>query len=71
MFSVIIPTFNNLNYFKLCLKSLKENSKHNHEIIVHINEGIDGTLDLVKNEQLKFSYTCKINYSKIFFSFNK
>ena len=57
MFSVIIPTFNNLNYFKLCLKSLKENSKYNHEIIVHVNEGIDGTLDLVKNEQLKFSYS--------------
>ena len=69
MFSVIIPTFNNLNYFKLCLKSLKENSKYNHEIIVHVNEGIDGTLDLVKNEQLKFSYS-KIN-SGVCVAFNE
>ena len=56
MFSVIIPTFNNLEYFKLCLKSLQKNSKYNHEIIVHVNEGVDGTLDYVKKEKLKFSY---------------
>ena len=56
MFSIIIPTFNNLEYFKLCLKSLQKNSKYNHEIIVHVNEGVDGTLDYVKKEKLKFSY---------------
>ena len=56
MFSVIIPTFNNIEYFKLCLKSLQKNSKYNHEIIVHVNEGVDGTLDYVKKEKLKFSY---------------
>ena len=56
MFSVIIPTFNNLEYLKLCLKSLQKNSKYNHEIVLHINEGVDGTLEYVKNEKLKFSY---------------
>tara|TARA_B100000959_G_scaffold247900_1_gene274468 strand:+ start:717 stop:1553 length:837 start_codon:yes stop_codon:yes gene_type:complete len=56
MFSVIIPTFNNIEYLKLCLKSLQKNSKYNHEIIVHVNEGVDGTLDYVKKEKLKFSY---------------
>ena len=44
MFSIIIPTFNNLEYLKLCLKSIQKNSKFDHEIIVHINEGNDGTL---------------------------
>ena len=44
MFS-IIPTFNNLDYLKLCLDSIKKNSEYNHEIIVHVNDGSDGTLD--------------------------
>ena len=43
MFSIIIPTFNNLEYLKLCLSSIKKNSSFSHEIIIHINEGTDGT----------------------------
>jgi len=57
MFSIIIPTFNNLGYLKLCLKSLQKNSKYDHEIVLHVNEGTDGTLDYVKQEKLKFSYS--------------
>ena len=57
MFSIIIPTFNNLEYLKLCLNSLKKNSFYDHEIIIHINEGLDGTLDYVKNlSKLKPKY---------------
>ena len=48
MFSILIPTFNNLNYLKICIKSLQKNSKFNHQIIIHINEGIDGSLEYVK-----------------------
>ena len=54
MFSIIIPTFNNLKYLELCLKSLKKNSKFDHEIIVFINEGIDGTLEFVKENNLNY-----------------
>ena len=36
MFSIIIPTFNNLDYLRLCLMSIRKNSKYNHEIIIHI-----------------------------------
>lgn len=60
MFSIIIPTYNNLNYLKLCLNSIKKNSKYNHEIIIHINEGVDGTLDFLKKKDYKTSYS-KIN----------
>jgi glycosyltransferase involved in cell wall biosynthesis len=61
MFSVIIPTYNNINYLKLCIKSLRKNSKFNHEIIIHVNEGIDGTIDYIKEDtSLKFTYS-KIN----------
>ena len=44
MFSIIIPTFNNLDYLKLCLKSIYLNSKFSHEIIIYVNDGSDGTL---------------------------
>ena len=54
MFSIIIPTFNNLEYLKLCLRSIKKNSIYEHELIIHINEGIDGTLDYVKNLGIKY-----------------
>ena len=59
MFSVIIPTFNNLNYLKLCILSLKKNSIHDHELIFHINEGVDGSLDFIKDLGYKFSYSKK------------
>ena len=69
MFSVIIPTFNNINYLKICLESLKKNSSYAHEIIIHVNEGVDGTLEHVKNNNLKFSYSK--NNSGVCVAFNK
>ena len=57
MFSVIIPTFNNVEYLKLCLTSLEKNSNYKHEYIIHINEGTDGTLEFIKSRNLKFSYS--------------
>ena len=53
MISIVIPTYNNLDYLKLCLKSLKKNSSFNHEIIIHINDGSDGTLDFIKTNNYK------------------
>ncbi len=60
MFSIIIPTFNNIEYLKLCIESIYKNSYYNHQIIVHINEGTDGTINYVKEKELTFSYS-KIN----------
>ena len=57
MFSILIPTFNNLDYLKICLESLKKNSKLNHQIIIHINEGSDGTLDYIKSNKYEFTYS--------------
>ena len=57
MFSVIIPTFNNIDYLRLCLDSLIKNSSFQHEYIIHINEGVDGTLEFIKNSGLKHSYS--------------
>ena len=56
-FSVIIPTFNNLQYLKLCIKSLLKNSKFKHELIFHINDGSDGTYDYIKDQNYKFTHS--------------
>ena len=69
MFSVIIPTFNNIDYLKLCLDSLIKNSNFQHEYIIHINEGIDGTLEFIKNSGLKHSYSK--NNSGVCVAFNE
>ena len=57
MISIIIPSFNNLDYLKLAIESIKKNSNLPNEIILHINEGTDGTLDFVKKNNYKFSYS--------------
>ena len=59
MFSIILPTYNNLDYLKLCLKSIKQNSSFNHEIIIHINEGTDGTKSFLDNTAHKITYSNK------------
>jgi len=57
MFSIIIPTFNNLEYLKVCLKSIKNNSKFKHQIIPHVNVGDDGTKDFLLSQKFDFSFT--------------
>ena len=57
MFSIIIPTFNNKRYLELCIKSIKKNSKFNHQIIPHVNIGDDGTIDFLKTLKIDFTHT--------------
>ena len=57
MITIVIPTFNNLDYLKLCLNSLKKNSKYNHEIKLHINDGNDGTLNFAIKNKIYFTHT--------------
>ena len=52
MISIIIPTFNNLRYLDLCIKSIEKNSHFKNEILIHINDGSDGTIDYVKKKIL-------------------
>ena len=61
VFSIIIPTYNNLEYLKLSLKSIKKNSLFNHEVIIFVNEGSDGTIDYLKTQNYKFKQSKKNN----------
>lgn len=49
-FCVIIPSWNNIEYLKLCIKCIQMNSHFNLQIIVTINEGNDGTLDWIEGQ---------------------
>lgn len=51
-FSILIPTWNNLRYLKLCVESIRRHSRFPHQIIVHVNDGSDGTLEWVKAQNL-------------------
>ena len=57
MFSILIPTFNNLEYLKLCIKSLQKNSYFNNQIICHVNIGEDGTIEFLKKNNIDYSFT--------------
>ena len=53
LFSIVIPTWNNLAFLKLCIQSIQRNSYYNHQIIVHVNDGSDGTLEWIKKGKCK------------------
>ena len=56
-FSILIPSWNNLAFLKLCIESIKEHSIVPHQLIVHVNEGADGTLDWVEENKICHTYT--------------
>lgn len=58
-FAIMIPTWNNLPFLRLCVRSIKEHSAFNHQIIIHVNDGSDGTLEWVKREGLDFTYSAQ------------
>ena len=53
--TIIIPTFKNSDYLKLCIESIQKNSFYTHEIIVHIN-GLDSESENYLNKK-KIKYT--------------
>jgi glycosyltransferase involved in cell wall biosynthesis len=57
MFSIIIPTFNNLEYLKVCLTSIDKNSTFKHQIIPHVNLGDDGTKKYLDELKIEHSFT--------------
>ena len=56
-FSILIPSWNNLELLKICVNSIIKNSVEKHQIIIHVNQGNDGTLEWVKEQKLAFTYS--------------
>jgi glycosyltransferase involved in cell wall biosynthesis len=55
-FSILIPSWNNLVFLQLCIRSIREHSVVPFELIVHLNEGKDGSLEWVR-DQRDIAYT--------------
>lgn len=56
-FSILIPTWNSLEILKICVDSIQKNSFFTHEILIHVNQGTDGTLDWVKQNGFSYTYS--------------
>lgn len=67
-FSILIPSWNNLPYLKCCVESIRKNSTYKHEIVVHVNEGRDGTLEWVREQGL--SHTHSTDNAGVCYGFN-
>jgi GT2 family glycosyltransferase len=68
LFSIIIPSWNNLDMLKCCIQSVRENSYFAHQIIVHVNEGVDGTIDWIKSQNIDYTYS--VNNAGVCYSVN-
>jgi glycosyltransferase involved in cell wall biosynthesis len=56
-FSILIPTWNNLAYLQCCVESLRRHSAYPHQLIVHVNDGQDGTLDWVRAQGIDHTHS--------------
>ena len=59
MFSILIPTWNNLEMLKLCIESIRQHSSMAHEIVLHINDGSDGTQNWADTEGVLYSQSAE------------
>ena len=54
-FSILIPTWNNFNYLKLCIESIEKNSIYPHQILVHVNEETKDVVDFLISKDIQFT----------------
>ena len=53
MFTILIPTWNNLAHLRLVVESIRAHSAAAHQIVVHVNDGSDGSLAWVREQGLE------------------
>lgn len=58
-FSIVIPSWNNLALLKVCVESVESNSAFSHQIIIHVNDGSDGSLEWVRSKGLAYTYSAQ------------
>jgi glycosyltransferase involved in cell wall biosynthesis len=56
-FTVVIPTWNNLPLLQLCLGAIRRHSAFPHQVVLHVNDGRDGTLDWVRSQGLDHTWS--------------
>lgn len=68
-FSILIPSWNNLPYLQLCVNAIRKNSHYRHQLLVHVNDGSDGTLQWVQ-QQPDLDYTCSTQNTGVCYPLN-
>jgi GT2 family glycosyltransferase len=58
-FSIVIPSWCNLDFLRLCITSLKKNSALDNQIIVHLNDGSDGSLAYIQSQKIDHTHSAK------------
>ena len=56
-FDIIIPSWNNLPYLQNCIDGIRRHSEADHHLIVHVNEGADGTAAWLGKEGISFTHS--------------
>ena len=56
-FTIVIPSWNNLPYLRLCVESIRRNSSFPHQLVVHVSDGSDGSLEWVRSEGLDHTWS--------------
>jgi len=54
MITFCIPSKNNLRYLKPCIKSIQDNSYYPNQIIVYVDQDTDGTVEWLRENNIKF-----------------
>ena len=54
-FSIVIPTYENSDYLKLCINSILKNSTFSHQIIVHINGDDENTEKILLEKKITYT----------------
>ncbi|MDA8415708.1 MAG: glycosyltransferase [Betaproteobacteria bacterium] len=57
MWSILIPSWNNLSLLRHCLAYLEKNTIHPYEVIIHVNDGSDGTLTWVRQQGIQHTHS--------------
>jgi GT2 family glycosyltransferase len=57
LFTIVIPTWNNLDMLQLCIGSILKNSSFAHQVILHVNEGKDGTKEWAEIQELDHTFS--------------
>jgi GT2 family glycosyltransferase len=56
-FSVVIPSWRNLDFLRVCIGSLQRNSSLDNQIIVHLNNGGDGSLEYIQKQKIAHTHS--------------
>lgn len=56
-FTILLPSWNNLGYLKMCIESIRKNSTFTHQVVVHVNDGSDGTRDWLEDQKIDYTHS--------------